>query len=155
MGSSRVRHYPGETLSTVKPQNGGVVCCGIYGVFEHTGIWIDGNIIELRGNGLIRGASPSRFLDDRSGETISIVCDNSFQPLIDPHTVTRTEPRLFEYCEYDVIANNCHRFVWQCVSGQSSAITSFFDLNCALSKHFQSELNWCPIVEDTKDKYRI
>lgn len=155
MGSSQVRHYPGETHSTVQPSNGGIVCCGIYGVFEHTGIWIDGNIVELRGNGLIRGVSPSRFLDDRSGDVISIVCDNSFQPLIDPQAASRTESRLFEYCEYDVITNNCHRFVWQCVSGQIAAITSFYDLNCALSKHFVSELNWCPIVEDAKDKYRI
>lgn len=155
MGRTCVKHYPGESNVLVAPQNGSVVSCGIYGVFEHTGIWVDGNVIELRGNGLIRGISPSRFLEERSGNTISVLCNPSFSPLVDDSASLRATDRLFEFSEYDVITNNCHKFVWQCVSGQRSPITSFYDLNQAFYQHFDSQLSWCPIIHDQKDKYSI
>ncbi|WP_343855561.1 lecithin retinol acyltransferase family protein [Aliiglaciecola litoralis] len=141
--SASVVHYPGELDHLVVPQDGAIVCCGIFGVFEHSGIWIDNNIIELRGNGLIRGISPVRFLQNRSGNTIHLLCDSNMKPLIDPQTVTRAVARLYEYSEYHVLRNNCHNFVWQCVSGNNALISSFYDLNQALSRHFACTLSWC------------
>jgi len=42
--------FPGDDPTRVVPKDGAIVCCGIYEVFEHSGIWIDGRIVELRGN---------------------------------------------------------------------------------------------------------
>lgn len=144
-GRSKVNHYPGEDGFAVSPNDGAIVCCGIYGVFDHTGIWVDDSIIELRGNGLIRGISPERFLHNRSGEQIYVLCDDKMQPLIGERIVQRAIDSLYQYSDYDVITNNCHRFVWRCLTGESHSITSFRDLNLELSELFNTQLNWQPI----------
>ncbi len=138
----RVHYFPGEGKELVKPVNGAIVCCGIYGVFEHTGIWIDGNIVELKGNGLIRGISPSRFMADRSGEYISILCDLNTNPLISAEAENNAINKLFTYSDYHVISNNCHRFVYHCVTGTNKTITSFSELNHHLFHYFQCPLSW-------------
>lgn len=99
----KVGHFPGEGTQIISPINGSIVCCGIYGVFEHTGIWCDGTIIELRGNGLVRAISPERFIEDRTGDQIFIACDNDCAPLIDPITIERASAKLYQYSEYHVI----------------------------------------------------
>ncbi|GAA6183315.1 MULTISPECIES: hypothetical protein [Alteromonadaceae] len=139
-----VKHYPGEEQSFVHLQDGAIVCCGIFGVFEHTGIWVDGNIIELKGNGLIRGISPQRFLTKRSGECIYVVCNDLGEALISPHAAKTAVSKLYNYSDYDLIKNNCHRFVWRCVSNSEELITSFSDLNNALFGYFNSSLSWRP-----------
>ena len=111
----------------------------------HRGVWVDGNIIELKGNGLIRGISPKRFLQERSGENIYIACDNKNNPLIQSETADRAVSRLFTYSEYDVMKNNCHKFVWQCISDDNLPLTRFSELNQKMAEHFASEINWHPI----------
>jgi hypothetical protein len=49
----------------VIPINGSVVCCGIFGALTHTGLWVNGGIIELSGSGLVRTVSPERFIHDQ------------------------------------------------------------------------------------------
>lgn len=129
-------------LPSVVPLDGSLVSCGIFGLFEHSGIWLDGNIIELKGNGLIRAISPARFLHKRSGQTIALACDPMAQPLVAEHAVTRAVAQLFQYSEYDLLANNCHRFVWNCVSGKNEALTHFSDLNRRLEQYFNCPVNW-------------
>lgn len=52
---------------------GAIVCCGVGGVLEHTGIWTEDNmIIEFDGNGLIKPISPTRFIKERSGKIFSL-----------------------------------------------------------------------------------
>jgi hypothetical protein len=140
-----VKHYPGELTHKVEPLDGAAVCCGIYGVFEHTGIWVDGNIIELKGNGLIRAISPSRFTNGRSGNVIYLACDDNRLPLLDSGSASRAVSRLYEYSDYNIISNNCHKFAWNCVSGSKQRMTSFYDFNTALARHFSTQLSWCPI----------
>lgn len=137
---------PGDCDISVKPLDGAIVCCGVYEVFDHSGIWLDGNIAELKGNGLIRGVSPQRFLHDRSGEQIFIACDNQYQPLIEQGVAQRAASRLFEYSEYDVFRNNCHNFVWQCISGKDDEITRFAELNKQLSNRFNQVVHWQPCL---------
>ncbi|MDO6692504.1 hypothetical protein Q4574_04365 [Aliiglaciecola sp. 3_MG-2023] len=139
-----VKHYPGEEQTLVHLQDGAIVCCGIFGVFEHSGIWVDGNIIELKGNGLIRGISPQRFLSNRSGKCIYVLCDDLGLPLISKHAASIAASKLYTYSDYDLIKNNCHRFVWNCVSHSEEALTSFSDLNKALFGYFDSSLSWRP-----------
>ncbi len=138
----RVPYYPGESNLAVKPQNGALVCCGIYGAFEHTGIWVDGDIVELKGNGLIRGISPERFLHNRSGDFISILCNEQGQPLVSPHSTERAVDKLFEYSDYHLLNNNCHRFSWYCVSGNDQRVSTFHQLNHNLTEYYKTPLHW-------------
>jgi hypothetical protein len=137
-----VASLPGNSEMQVKPVNGAIVTCGIYGLFEHTGIWVDGNILELKGNGLIRGISPNRFLQERSGEFIYIACDKNHTPLVDADAAERAISRLFTYSEYDVIKNNCHKFVWYCISGEDVSLTRFSDLNAKIAERFSTIIHW-------------
>ncbi|MCC2615650.1 hypothetical protein LJ739_05300 [Aestuariibacter halophilus] len=134
--------YPGESGQRVKPVDGAIVCCGIYAAFEHTGVWLDDSIVELKGNGLIRAISPQRFLHDRSGSKIYVACDTHGQPLVANGTAQRASERLYQYSDYDVIKNNCHRFVWQCVSGRNDPVTYFSELNHALGRQFGQPVSW-------------
>lgn len=133
---------PGNSDIEIEPINGAIVTCGVYGLFEHTGIWVDDNIIELKGNGLIRGVSANRFLQERSGDCIYIACDKNNIPLIDPEAAKRAVSQLFNYSDYDVIRNNCHRFVWYCISGQAQSITKFSALNNKISEKFNTTIYW-------------
>jgi hypothetical protein len=137
-----VSTMPGQGEKSVTPINGSIVSCGVYEVFDHTGIWVDGNIIELKGNGLVRGISPQRFLENRSGEQIFIACDQHHQPLAHLSTAKRATEQLFNYSQYDVIHNNCHRFVWQCVSGNAEAVTRFSLFNTKISEHYAEQIHW-------------
>ena len=139
-----VGSFPGEQKRLVKPVDGSIVCCGIYQVFEHTGVWTDEHVIELQGTGLIRGISPSRFLDNRSGERIYVACDSNGIPYKDTRAVNRAIGRLYQFADYHVLNNNCHRFVTECLTGQAADITSFTDFNHALFAHFSESIHWFP-----------
>jgi hypothetical protein len=140
-----VSSLPGNTDIKVVPKNGAIVTCGVYGLFEHTGIWVDGNILELKGNGLIRGISPKRFLQERSGDDIYIACGSNNIPLIQPETAERAISRIFSYSEYDVFNNNCHKFVWHCISGEDIPLTRFSALNQKIAERFATTIHWHPV----------
>jgi hypothetical protein len=140
-----VSGLPGKSDVKVAPINGAIVTCGVYGLFEHTGIWVDGDILELKGNGLIRGISPNRFLQERSGDNIYIACDDNVVPLIQVDTADRAISQLFSYSEYDVIKNNCHKFVWRCISGEDIPLTRFSELNQKMAELFSTTIYWHPI----------
>ena len=140
--NTSVEVKPGEGNLRVVPCDGAIVSCHIFGVFEHTGIWLDNNIIELKGNGLIRGISPQRFLQQRSGEQIFVACDASGQPLVSADAAQCASSQLYCYSEYDVLKNNCHQFVWQCVSNKNQTLTSFAELNQSLAVFFGEAVHW-------------
>lgn len=140
-----VKTYPGENSTTVLPPDGAIACCGIYGVFEHTGIWVEGRIVELHGSGLVKAVSPERFLDNRSGSDIYILCDQYRKPLGDEEFAERAVSKVFTYIDYHLLHNNCHRFVAECVIGQKSAVSSFYDLNVSFYQFFKTPLCWQPI----------
>lgn len=141
-----INHFPGECAVPVAPANGAVVCCGIYELFQHTGIWVDGQIVELRGNGLIRAISPERFLHERSGNRIYVACNQSHQPFASDDAAQRALSRVFDYSEYDLLENNCHRFTCACVVGVDHPVTRFADLNRILSEQYGSALYWQPVT---------
>jgi hypothetical protein len=140
--SGIVGTFPGERNVMVKPENGAVVCCGVYELFEHSGIWADNAIIERNGNGLVRGVSPYRFIQQRSGKTIYIACDKYNRPLKDEVAMLRAASQLFQLHRYSVIKNNCNRFVAECLSGCDTPITRFSELNSLLFQHFSSTIHW-------------
>ncbi|MDC8831237.1 hypothetical protein [Alteromonas gilva] len=137
--------YPGESKRQVEPLEGAVVCCGIYGLFEHTGIWVADHIVELHGSGLVKAISPQRFLTDRSGASIYIACNAQLQPLVQEGASQRAIQRIFTYINYSALSRNCHRFTAECITGLPSDVCSFSDLNAALSRAFKTPVSWYPL----------
>ncbi|PMG41742.1 hypothetical protein [Shewanella sp. 10N.286.52.B9] len=127
----------------VSPEPGAIVCCFVFGVIEHTGVWLgDNSLVELHGSGLIRPISSARFLKSRSGSRIFQACNHLHQPLVAPEALERAQQSLFQYREYELFNNNCHRFVWSCISGQEVAISNFDKLNQRLALHFKQAIYW-------------
>ncbi|GAB3016227.1 C40 family peptidase [Bowmanella dokdonensis] len=141
---NHVQHFPGEISHPVAPLNGSVVCCGIYGVFDHSGIWLEGNIIERAGNGLVRAISPERFLARRSGERIFVLCDEAGEPLGNEQAAQRAAGQIFQYADYHLLRNNCHQFVWSCLGHHREPVVLFSELNRLLAGHYQTRLSWHP-----------
>ncbi len=133
---------PGESSCVSKPRNGSVVTCGIYGILDHTGIWVDGNIYELAGSGLIRCVSPDRFIEERSGSTIYVACDVNNRALMDIDAAARVRSLLYTTVDYHLMNQNCHRFVAETLSNSPASVTSFSDLNTLLSEIYSTPIRW-------------
>ncbi|NVK25507.1 MAG: hypothetical protein HWE10_11310 [Gammaproteobacteria bacterium] len=142
----KVRKLPSDTYSnglTVIPEAGSIVCCEVYGMFDHTGIWLDDEtIIELSNSGLVKAVSSQRFLQERSGKNLFVACNNLHKPIVISGCEQRAVSNLFSYREYDVIDNNCHRFVNFCLSGRDIELTTFANLNKQLAKLSGQNIYW-------------
>ena len=143
---SPIAIYPSDMMSTeqvVKPKVGAIVCCGIGGVLDHTGIWVDDDtIIELDGEGLIKPISVKRFTKERSGKHIFMACDSNAQPLACSDAAKNAIAQIFQARKYHVLDNNCHQFVWQCFQLDHKKVTTFKDLNINLAKKFNRKIYW-------------
>jgi hypothetical protein len=141
-----VKKMPSDTYSShlrVTPEPGSLVCCEVFNVVEHTGIWIDSEtIVELSNNGLVKAVSASRFLEERSGEEIFVACRYDHSPIVLPETVERTVSQIFTYREYDLIANNCHRFSYYCLTGVDKPLSRFSTLNTLLAGVIGDHIYW-------------
>lgn len=127
----------------VIPEPGSIVCCYVFGVIEHTGIWLgDDCLVELHGSGLVRAVSIKRFLAGRTGSQIYLACNHQHQPLVSEAVLERAQQTIYQYREYDLFDNNCHRFVWSCISGHEISIQSFNELNQQLAAHFNQGIYW-------------
>jgi len=132
-----------DCLVTVEPKVGSIVCCGLGGILDHTGIYIgDGTIVELAGSGLVKAVSMERFLDERSGKQIFIACDSKGEPLVNHLAAQRATEQVFNYYEYDFINNNCHRFIWQCIVQRDDDISTFKTLNHNIAKFYDRVIYW-------------
>ena len=144
--SSSVAIYPSELFKTkqwAKPAVGSVLCCGIGGILDHTGIWVgDNTIIELDGNGLIKPISANRFTQERSGQYIFVACDSKAQPLASELAAQRAINQLYTYRDYHLIENNCHQFIWSCFEPQDTTLTTFKELNRRLALKFDRKVYW-------------
>lgn len=134
-------------LKQVSPILGSIVCCYVFGVIEHTGIWLgDDCLVELHGSGLVRAVSVKRFLAGRTGSQIYLACNHQHQPLIAESVLPRAEQAIYQYREYDLFDNNCHRFVWSCISGSEGVIKGFNELNQKLAEHFNQAIYWDEMI---------
>lgn len=143
---AEVCKMPSDTYSSntfVRPQPGSVVCCEVYNALDHTGIWLDDEtIIELSNSGLVKAVSAQRFLKERSGKHLFVACDRQHRPIIIEGCEQRAVSQLFSYREYDVISNNCHRFVNYCMSGHDAEMTTFSTLNKRLARLSSKNIYW-------------
>ncbi|QQX82005.1 lecithin retinol acyltransferase family protein [Shewanella sp. KX20019] len=127
----------------VQLEPGSIICCFVFGVIEHTGIWLgDDTLVELHGSGLIRAVSTRRFLVGRSGSRVFQACNHLHQPLVGEQILARAKQAIFTYREYDLLDNNCHRFVWHCLSGEEKALSSFSKLNNEIGMYFKEAIYW-------------
>lgn len=143
---SPVAIYPSDFLvseQSVAPKIGAIVCCGIGGILDHTGIWLgDDLIVELAGNGLIKAISSERFINERSGKQIFIACDSLGQPLVNESAAKIATEQIYQYRDYHMIENNCHHFIWQCYKPNDNSITTFKSLNTRLAQFFDRVVYW-------------
>ncbi len=138
-----------RSLRQVAPKPGAIVCCYVYGMIEHTGIWLGDNmLIELHGSGLVRVVSVKRFLAGRTGTQIYLACDHQHQPLINPLVLSRAESKVYQYREYDLFDNNCHRFVYACLTDIEVSLPSFNQFNAKLAEHFGEVIYWDEMKHD-------
>ena len=127
----------------VEPLPGSLVCCEVFNLFDHTGIWIDQDtIIELSHNGLVKAVSAERFLDERSGKNIFVACNAKHQPIVISGCESRALNNVFTYREYDLIDNNCHRFTHFCLSGHDIKVSRFARLNELLIDMVEQNIYW-------------
>lgn len=143
---SAIATYPSDMFFTeqqVKPCVGAIVCCGIGGVLDHTGIWIgDNTIIEVDGNGLVKPVSTQRFTDTRSGRGIFIACDSLGVALASEMAAQRAIAQIFQVRDYHLFDNNCHQFIWQCFQIDAKAITTFKALSLNVAAFFNRVVYW-------------
>ncbi len=148
---SPVATYPSEILLSlannyavdVVPKIGAIVCCGLGGILDHTGIYVgDNTIVELSGSGLVKAVSMERFLAERSGKQIFIACDSKAQPLVNKLAAQKAVEQLFNYYEYDVISNNCHRFIWQCFEQRDDDLSTFKTLSYKIAEYYNRIVYW-------------
>lgn len=143
---SPVAIYPTDMFTTeqrVKPEIGSVVCCGIGGLLDHTGIWVDDDtIIELDGNGLVKPISVSRFTKERSGKQMFVACDSVGRPLASSQAAERAISHMFKVYDYHLLENNCHQFVWQCFEPNDEGLTTFKTLNERIALKFDRQIFW-------------
>lgn len=143
---SPVSIYPSDLFNTeqkVVPKVGAIVCCGIGGLLDHTGIWVgEDTIIELDGNGLIKPISSQRFTKERSGKHIFVACDAKANPLVSEVGAQRAINQIYQHRDYHLIDNNCHQFVWQCIKPNDKELTTFKALNHRLAKMHNKKVYW-------------
>lgn len=141
-----VQTYPTDlfdTEQTATPVVGSIVCCGIGGLLDHTGIWVgDNTIVELDGEGLIKPLSVARFTKERSGKNIFVACDSHARPLACERAAERAISQIYQYRDYHLIENNCHQFIWQCFEPGSEGLTTFKELNNRLATRFNKAIYW-------------
>ncbi|GLR69935.1 hypothetical protein [Agaribacter marinus] len=138
---------PEDDSFGVIPKNGTVVCCGIYEILDHTGVWVDGNIYELNGSGLVRCVSPERFLSNRSGDAIYAACSD-VDVIGDELCALRAKEHLYALYDYHLIRQNCHRFVAEMILGANRDVTSFSELNEFLHQQYSTTIAWRPVVQN-------
>ena len=54
---------------------------------------------------------PKKFFQERSGDYIGIACDNNNLSFLQLETADRAISHIFSYSKYDVINNNCHKYI--------------------------------------------
>ncbi|MDG1751192.1 MAG: hypothetical protein P8I03_05960, partial [Thalassotalea sp.] len=76
------------------------------------------------------------------GKHIFMACDSNAIPLACSFAAQKAIEQIFQVREYDVIDNNCHKFVWQCFQLDNQKVTTFKDLNLNLAKKFNRKIYW-------------
>ena len=125
------------------PEEGSIVCCEVFGVLDHTGVWIDKDtIIEFSNSGLTKSVSASRFLKERSGNNIYVANNRNGKSIIIDGIVERAIGKIYTYMDYDLQRNNCHNFIASCISNKNKGVTLFSELNKLIAQISNQDIYW-------------
>jgi len=132
-----------QHASGFSPEEGSIVCCEVFGVLDHTGVWIDEDtIIEFSNTGLTKSVSAVRFLKERSGNNIYVANDKHGKSIIIDGIVEQAISQIYTYREYDLKRNNCHNFIASCISTKNKGVTLFSDLNSLIAQISKQDIYW-------------
>lgn len=127
----------------LSPEEGSIVCCEVFGVLDHTGVWIDEDtIIEFSNTGLTKSVSAGRFLKERSGNSIYVANDKHGNSIIIDGIVEQAISRIYTYKDYDLKRNNCHNFIASCISANDKGVTLFSELNSLIAQVSRQDIYW-------------
>lgn len=112
---------------------GAILMCSLaLGAAEHTGIYLgDGKVAELKGTGEIRSISLEEFIsstDVRTGRYAYAASKVNGDILISKEAEINAKNSLYEYWDYSLLTNNCHKFTAGCITGDFDNIYVAFTL---------------------------
>ena len=118
-------------VRNVTPERGTVVYCDLAVLGEHTGIYMGGgHIIHLNGSGEIERVGSQTFIDRLNGNNnaLTIFCpvDSKGQVISFDKIADRAEAVLGSKRNYNILTDNCHRFTYYCLTGNSDFLDSSF-----------------------------
>ena len=124
----RWRCFTDEEIDPPPPGTPLLEALGPGGIVEHSGLYLgESAVAELHGDGVFKKVTLSRFLNGdesdpdnpRCGTKIFAACDlETRKPLALESAVTFASCRIDETTEYNLLANNCHRFTASCLLGE-------------------------------------
>lgn len=122
--------YQSVIADKVIPVPGSIVYCDIItGVAEHSGIYVgDNRIIHLNGNGEVEAVSPKTFMNRLDGfnTAANIYVSSRNGKAVGSRVIAeRALKQLESSVEYNLILDNCHRFVGGCITGDFNTYYSF------------------------------
>lgn len=123
--------YKNVFCDLVQPVRGSILKIDLDGNFfassSHTGIYVgDNRIVEMtnvNGTGIIQDVSPHEFLTfsaHRTGVFIYVACgkkNGKYYPLGSEDIAERAERSIGNSVAYNILYDNCHLFVEDCISG--------------------------------------
>ena len=126
-------------VSSNKPEMGSIVYCNLALAFEHTGIYVGRNkIVHLNGNGKIEEVGFNRFVNrlDGANPAISIYCavDSNNEPISNRLVAERALSLLGTRRDYNLLLDNCHKFTYYCMTGDTLPIVTFNTIEAALKE---------------------
>lgn len=131
----------------VRPLTGSVVYCKILGgVAEHSGIYVGNNqIVHLNGSGLVECIPPETFLDKESRSSFNAiyVAAHAGMAVGSKDAAKRARNMIGSFQEYDILQNNCHRFVSGCLTGDLDNADCFLWMLKHTCRRTLGANSWC------------
>jgi len=101
----------------VHPIRGSILYCDLFGIAEHSGVYIGNNqIVHLEKSGYVRTSHPFDFVDGTSSVIIRVSAKGA-SPVGSEDVARRAESMVGTKRRYNVLTNNCHRFASGCLTG--------------------------------------
>ena len=108
----------------VTPVRGSVLYCDMgFGTMEHSGIYIGDNlIVQFTKSGDVEYASPREFVEGTTAISIYVSCIDE-NPIGYEKAADRAEEAVTSTRDYSLLADNCHIFCSECLTGRSNSDT--------------------------------
>ena len=137
-----VKTIDAVAIRNAQPIRGSIIYCDLAIVAEHSGVYVgNGQIVHLNGSGQIEKVNPSDFvarLEDKN-PAFTIFCPTTITGTVigSDEIANRALLALGKSREYNLLFDNCHRFSYYCLTGDSNFLDgSFSSLELALKQKY-------------------